>query len=83
MASSVRTKPDETTKFNGVKVFSATMASERDGLGDKITSWLRQNPHVKVVDTIVTQSSDAAFHCLAITIFYWEEPRAAKAAPGR
>ncbi len=60
-------------RFNGVKVFSATMAQERENLGDRITVWLRDRPHVQVVDTIVTQSSDEAFHCLAITVFYWEE----------
>ena len=59
--------------FNGVKVFSATMAPERELLGDRITNWLRDHPNCKVVDTIVTQSSDEAFHCVAITIFYWEE----------
>ncbi|MCB9557417.1 MAG: hypothetical protein H6707_15020 [Deltaproteobacteria bacterium] len=56
--------------FTGVKVFSATMAQERDRLGDRITSWIRENPAVNIVDTIVTQSSDEAFHCLAITLFY-------------
>jgi hypothetical protein len=30
------------------------------------------------VDTIVTQSSDEAFHCLAITVFYLEERAPAK-----
>ena len=59
--------------FNGVKVFSATMAPDRDGLGDKITNWLRNHPGVDIVDTIVTQSSDEAFHCLAITLFYFEK----------
>ena len=59
-------------RFNGVKVFSATMAQERENLGDRITEWLRTRPHVEVVDTVVTQSSDEAFHCLAITVFYWE-----------
>ena len=59
--------------FNGVKVFSATMMGERDMLGEKITSWLRSNPKIEPVDAIVTQSSDEAFHCVAITIFYWEE----------
>ena len=56
--------------FNGVKVFSATMAQDRDQLGEKITSWLAANKGVKVVDKIVTQSSDEAFHCLAITLFF-------------
>jgi hypothetical protein len=63
----------EPKEFNGVKVFSATMAPERDTLGEKITVWLREHPNCEVVDTIVTQSSDEAFHCLAITIFYWEK----------
>jgi len=63
----------EKRPFNAVKVFSATMAPDRDGLGDKVTAWLRANPRVHVTDTIVTQSSDAAFHCLAITLFYWED----------
>lgn len=61
--------------FNGVKVFSATMALDRDGLGDKITHWIRDNPHCEIVDTIVTQSSDEAFHCVAITLFFWQPPR--------
>ncbi|MBK6848016.1 MAG: hypothetical protein IPG96_10945 [Proteobacteria bacterium] len=59
-------------RFNGVKIFSATMAQERDRLGERITEWIRQNPSFEIVDTIVTQSSDEAFHCLAITLFYWE-----------
>ena len=61
--------------FNAVKVFSATMAPERDALGDKVTAWLRAHPNAQVTDTIVTQSSDEAFHCLAITLFYWDENR--------
>ena len=69
------TVKDPSAQFNGVKVFSATMAPERDQLGEKVTAWLREHPHLNVVDTIVTQSSDAAFHCLAITVFYWEEPK--------
>ena len=66
----------EQNKFNGVKVFSATMAQERDQLGEKLTAWLNERPHLKVVDKIVTQSSDEAFHCLAITLFYWDEKAA-------
>lgn len=64
-------------KFNGVKVFSATMAQERDQLGEKLTAWLANHPHIKVVDKVLTQSSDEAFHCLAITLFYWDEKVAA------
>ncbi len=57
-------------KFNGVKVFTATKAREREELGELITQWLHNTPGVKVVDKTVTQSSDREFHCLTITIFY-------------
>ena len=57
-------------QFTAVKVFSATMAQERDQLGEKITQWLSAHPGVEIVDKIVTQSSDEAFHCLAITLFF-------------
>jgi hypothetical protein len=53
-----------------VKVFSATMAQERDRLGERITEWIREHPDHEIVDTIVTQSSDEAFHCLVITLFF-------------
>lgn len=66
------TDTNSKNRFNGVKVFSATMAQERDQLGEKITAWLKDRPGVKIVDKIVTQSSDEAFHCLAITLFYNE-----------
>ena len=63
-------------RFNGVKIFSATMAQERDRLGERITEWLREHPDYEVVDTVVTQSSDEAFHCLVITLFYNEPAKA-------
>lgn len=59
--------------FNGVKVFSATKAREREDLGENVTRWLRANSNCKVVDKIVTQSSDREFHCLTITLFYEKE----------
>lgn len=62
----------EMKKFNGVKVFSATMAQEREQLGEKVTAWIRKHPQNEIVDTVVTQSSDEAFHCIAITVFYNE-----------
>lgn len=62
-------------KFNGVKVFSATMVADRDQLGEKVTAWMAAHPEKKVTDIIVTQSSDEAFHCIALTVFYWEDKR--------
>ena len=59
--------------FNGVKVFSATKAREREDLGENITRWLRANPGLRVVDKVVTQSSDREFHCLTITLFYQKD----------
>lgn len=59
----------------GVKVFSATKAREREFLGETITDWIRAHPNFKVFDKIVTQSSDAEFHCLSITlVFRVDEP---------
>ncbi len=63
----------EDRSFNGVKVFSATMVADRERLGEKITDWLAANPKIDVRDMVVTQSSDEAFHCVAITVFFWEE----------
>jgi hypothetical protein len=60
-------------KFNGVKVFSATMVADRDQLGEKVSAWMHNNPHLKVTDIVVTQSSDEAFHCIAITVFYFQD----------
>ncbi len=60
-------------KFNGVKVFSATMVADRDQLGEKVTTWINSHAEKKVTDLVVTQSSDEAFHCIAITVFYHEE----------
>lgn len=61
--------------FDGVKVFSATLAPDREQLGERITAWLRANPGVELVDRVVLQSSDERFHCLTVVLFY-------KAAPG-
>ena len=60
-------------RFNGVKVFSATMVADRDQLGEKVSDWMARNSQLKVTDIVVTQSSDEAFHCIAITVFYWED----------
>jgi hypothetical protein len=65
----------EVRQFNGVKVFSATMVAERERLGEKGTDWLSSHPELEVRDMVVTQSSDEAFHCIAITVFYWEPSR--------
>jgi len=64
--------------FTGVKVFSATKAREREELGEHVTQWIRMNPNARIIDKIVTQSSDREFHCLTITIFY--ETASAQAA---
>jgi hypothetical protein len=60
-------------KFNGVKVFSATMVADREQLGEKVTAWMSSHSQLKVTDIVITQSSDEAFHCIAITVFYWED----------
>lgn len=63
--------------FNGVKVFCATMVAQRQGLGDEVTRWLEearsQRAGFEIVDIVVTQSSDQAYHCISTTIFYKED----------
>ena len=68
--ASLVVRPDLT--FNGVKVFSATMFAPREQLGETVTAWMAANPQLTVTEFIVTQSSDSQFHCVAITVFYWE-----------
>ena len=64
-------RPD--LQFNAVKVFSATMFADRDRLGEKVTDWMTAHRDLQVTQFVVTQSSDDAFHCIAITVFYWED----------
>jgi hypothetical protein len=61
--------------FTGMKVFSTTLARDREQMGDNITRWLAANENLEIVDKKVTQSSDKEFHCLTITLFYRERPR--------
>jgi hypothetical protein len=56
--------------FTAIKVFSTTLARDREQMGENITKWLKDNSGIEIVDKIVTQSSDKEFHCLSITIFY-------------
>jgi hypothetical protein len=60
--------------FTGVKVFSTTLARDREVMGEAITRWLRENPNAEIVDKVVTQSSDKEFHCLTITLFFRPRP---------
>lgn len=61
--------------FNGVKIFSATMFADRGQLGERVTAWIANGPPRKLTDIVVTQSSDAEFHCVTISIFYQEAVR--------
>ncbi len=58
--------------FTGVKVFSTTLARDREVMGETIGRWLAAHPGLEIVGRTVTQSSDSEFHCLSITLFYRE-----------
>ena len=58
--------------FDGVKVFSATMAEQRHRLGDVVTAWIGAHPDLTIVDVVQAQSSDSSFHCISISVFYKE-----------
>jgi len=62
---SVRIEPD-----TRVKVFSATLARDREALGEKVTRWLGDKPKKEILDYQIQQSSDAEFHCLTFVFFY-------------
>lgn len=57
-------------RFDGVKVFSATMIADRAQLGERATAWLEAKAGIQIVDIVVSQSSDDRFHMLAISIFF-------------
>ncbi len=46
------------------------MFQDRERLGEKVSEWISSHSGFKISDVVVTQSSDAAFHCIAITVFY-------------
>jgi hypothetical protein len=58
--------------FTGVKVFTTTLARDREAMGEAIGRWIAAHPELELVGKNVTQSSDSAFHCLSITLFYRE-----------
>ena len=68
--------------FNGVKVFAATLFQQRQTLGEQVTAWLEEaratRPGFQIVDITVRQSSDRAFHCVSITVFFNEDLTPAK-----
>jgi hypothetical protein len=64
-----------TQRFNGVKVFSATMFAQRSELGETVTHWMEAHPSVEIADIVVAQSSDQAFHCISITVFYFDQAK--------
>jgi hypothetical protein len=76
--------------FNGVKVFCATMVQQRQDLGEVVTRWIdearRTRPGFELVDIKIAQSSDEAFHCISICVFYNEgaaAPKTTKRLPRR
>ena len=66
--------------FTGMKIFSTTLARDREVMGETITRWLNDNSALEIVDKIVTQSSDKEFHCLTITLFYRARKSSSSAA---
>ena len=63
-------------RFDGVRVFSATRAPEREVIGDVIANWIAAHPSYEVVDKNVLLSSDASFHCLTIILYFRIRPQA-------
>lgn len=73
--------------FNGVKIISATMVEQRRTLGEQVTQWLenarRERPGFEVVDIVIRQSSDDAYHCISAVILFVEAVAAPKKGVAR
>ena len=51
------------------------MYQQRQTLGEQVTEWLEARttrPGFQIVDILVRQSSDRAFHCTTIVVFFKE-----------
>ena len=68
--------------FNGIHVIAATMFQQRQTLGEQVTAWLedaaKTRPGFQLIDIVVRQSSDDAYHCTSIIIFFNEDLPAPK-----
>lgn len=72
-ATPARRSRSKTPSHLGCKVISATMAKERERLGEAYNAWHESAgfPAVERVD--VRQSSDSEYHCLSLIIWYWRD----------
>lgn len=61
-------------RFTGCKVFSTTLARDREAMSGTINEWLGAHANLEIVDKVVKLSSDRQFHCLTIVFFYRERP---------
>jgi len=57
-------------RITGCKIFSATLARDRELLGEAVTRWIKDHPNAEIVDRTVKQSSDNEFHCLTVILWY-------------
>jgi hypothetical protein len=64
---------------SGCRTFSASLRDDREMLGNRVTEFLKDLRAVAgaVHDIDVMQSSDHAFHCLSIVVWY-EAPSGAR-----
>lgn len=42
------------------------MVADRARLGEIVSNWIAEHATFEIADIVVTQSSDSAFHCIAI-----------------
>lgn len=71
--------------FNGVRVFSAT--TQRQTLGATVTAWIEETrrtcPGFQIADIVVRQSSDMAYHCITVSVFYKDPSASTSTAKAR
>jgi hypothetical protein len=56
------------------KVFSATLARDRDELGNRVSEFIEALSPTPISEKQVLLSSDSEFHCLVI-VLWWNDSR--------
>lgn len=56
--------------FDGMVIFSETKHTDRHNMSEEVTAWRQRNASATITDIRTMQSSDNAFHCVTVIIFY-------------
>ncbi len=58
--------------FRGVKIFTPANKGPEYNIVTDLLGWLQENPQVRVLEKVVTESTDSSSHHLSIVLYYEE-----------